>query len=90
MTGELRAKARRGDRHRSARARGSAPGVVQLGEVRREGHVVELAPVEPGVEPPERAGVGAVGVRADGGLDQAARGLRLAPDLGLCGVGPGG
>ena len=43
-TGKLRAEARRGDRHRGAR-RGAA-GVVQLGEVRREGHVVELATVD--------------------------------------------
>ena len=48
---------------------------MQLGEVRREGHVVELAAVEPDVEPPERAGVGPSGVWADGGLDQPARGL---------------
>ena len=63
---------------------------MQLGEVRREGHVVELAAVEPGVEPPERAGVGAARVRADGGLDQPARGLSRSTDRGLCGLGPGG
>ena len=66
------------------------PAVVQLGEVRREGHVVELAAVEPGVEPPERARVGAARVRADGGLDQAARGLCRTADRGLFGVDPGG
>ena len=55
-----------------------------------EARAVELAPVEPGVEPPQRAGVGAAGVRADGGLDQAAPGLRRAADRGLFGVGPGG
>ena len=67
LPGELRAEARRGDRHRGAR--GGAARVVQLGEVRREGHVIELAAVEPGVEPPPRPGVGAAGVRAYGGLD---------------------
>ena len=88
LPGELRAEARRGDRHRGARGR--AAGVVQLGEVGGHARVVELAPAEPGVEPPQRAGVGTPRVRADGGLDQAARGLRRPPDLGLCGVGPGG
>ena len=88
LTGELRAKARRGDRHRGAR--GGAPGVVQFGEVRRQRCVVELAAVEPGVEPPERAGVGPSGVRADGGLDQPASGRSRAADLGLFGVDPGG
>ena len=63
---------------------------MQLGEVRREGHVVELASVEPGVEPPERASVGPSGVRADGGLDQPERGLRRMADRGLGGVDPGG
>ncbi len=63
---------------------------MQLGEVRREGHVVELAPVEPGVEAAERARVGAAGVRADGGLDPAARGRRRAADCGLVGVDPDG
>ena len=52
--------------------------------------VVELAAVEPGVEAPERAGVGPSGVRADGGLDEAARGLRRPTDHGLFGVDPGG
>ena len=88
LPGELRAEARRGDRHRGAR--GGPAGVMQLGEVRREGHVVELAAVEPGIEAAERAGVGPPGVRADGGLDQAARGRRRPPDHGLFGVGPGG
>ena len=52
---ELRAEARRGYRHRGAR--GSAPRVVQLGEVGGQVRVVERAPVEPGVEPPQRPGV---------------------------------
>ena len=56
---------------------------MQLGEVGGQGHVVERPPVEPGVEPPERARVGAARVRADGGLDQAARGLSLAADRSL-------
>ena len=63
---------------------------MQLGEVGGQRRVVELAAVEPGVEPPERAGVGPPGVRADGGLDQAARRLRRPPDRGLFGVGSGG
>ena len=62
---------------------------MQLGEVGGQGHVVELAAIEPGVEPPERAGVGAAGVRADRGLDQAARGRRRPADRGLFGVDPG-
>ena len=88
LPGQLRAETRRGDRHR--RARRGAPGIVQLGEVGRQGHVVELAPVEPGVEAAERAGVRPSGVRADGGLDQPARGLSRSADCGLFGVGPGG
>ena len=40
---------------------------MQLGEVGGEGRVVELAAGEPDVEPPERAGGGPSGVRADGG-----------------------
>jgi len=71
-------------------ARRGAAGVVQLGEVGGQGHVVELAAVEPGVEPPQRPGVGAAGVLADGGLDQAARRRRGRPDRDLLGVGPGG
>ena len=41
------------------------------------------------LEPPARPDVGAPRVRADGGLDQAARGRCRAADLGLFGVGPG-
>ena len=63
---------------------------MQLGEVRREGHVVELAAVEPSVEAPQRAGVGPSGVRADGGLDQPPRGRRRVADRGLLGREPGG
>ena len=59
---------------------------MQLGEVGGQGHIVELAPVEPGVEPPERARVGSPRVRADGGLDEAARGLRRPFDRGLFGA----
>ena len=86
--GELGAEARRSHRHRGAR-RGAAS-VVQLGEVGGQGHIVELAGVEPGVEPSERPGVGPPGVRADGGLDQPARGRRWPLDRGLLGVDPGG
>ena len=88
LPGELRAEARRGDRHRGARRRPA--GGVELGEVGGQGHIMELASVEPGVEPPERAGVGPPRVRADRGLDQAARGRRRPPDRGRFGVGPGG
>ena len=63
---------------------------MQLGQVRGQGHIVELAAVEPGVQPPERAGIGAAGVRADGGLDQPVRGRRRAADRDLVGVDPGG
>ena len=66
------------------------PASCKLGEVGRQARVVELASGEPGVQPPERAGVGAACVRADGGLDPAARGLRRAADSGFCGVDPGG
>ena len=52
---------------------------MQLGEVGGQGRVVDLAAAEPGVEPAERAGVGPPGVRADGGLDEAARGLCRGP-----------
>ena len=63
---------------------------MQLGEVGGQRHIVELAAVEPGVQPPERPGVGPPGIRADGGLDEAARGRRGWPDRGLFGVDPGG
>ena len=39
-----------------------------------QGRVIELPAGEPGVELAEGVGVGAAGVGADGGVDQAARG----------------
>ena len=63
---------------------------MELGEVRGQRCVVELAPVEPSVDPPQRPGVSPARVRTDGGLDQAARGRGRTTDLGLCGVDPGG
>ena len=63
-------------------------GVVQFGKVGSEVRVVELAAVEPRVEPPQRASVGAAGILADGGLDQAARGRLRPADHGLLGVEP--
>ena len=63
---------------------------MEFGEVGGQGHIVELAPVEPGVEAPQRPGVGSPGVLADGGLNQAARGPRRRPDRGLFRVDPGG
>ena len=47
LPGQLRAEARRGDRHRGARR--GASGVVQLGEVGGQGHIVERPAAEPGV-----------------------------------------
>ena len=46
---------------------------MELGEVGGQGRVIEPEAVEPGVEPAEGAGVGAAGVFADQGVDQAAR-----------------
>ena len=63
---------------------------MQLGEVGGQGHIVERPAAELGVQPPARAGVRPAGVRADGGLDQAARGRCRTADSGLFGVGPGG
>ena len=63
---------------------------MQLGEVGGEGHIVERPAVEPSVKPPQRAAVGAAGVRADGGLDQPARGRCRPSDLGLFRVDPDG
>ncbi len=64
-----------------------APRVVELGEVGGQGRVIERAPGEPGVELTEGAGVGAAGVCADRGVDQAARGRCRAADRSLFGVG---
>ena len=52
--------------------------VVELGEVRGEGCVLERSAVEPSVETAERLGVRPPGVRADGGLREAAGGRRPA------------
>ena len=52
LAGEPRAEGGRGDRERGARRR--APHVVEPGEVEGEGHIVERAAGEPGVELPER------------------------------------
>ena len=41
--------------------------LLERREVGGQGHIVERPVGEPGVEPPERAGVRAAGVRADGG-----------------------
>ena len=65
-----------------ARKRAAAT-VVELGGVGGEAHVIERAPVEPGVELAEGAGVGAAGVCADRGVDQAARGRGRRADLGV-------
>ena len=78
LAGELRAEAGRGHRHRGA-ARGAAT-VVELGEVGGEAHVIERAPGEPGVTAAPGAGVGAAGISADRGVDQAARRGRRAAD----------
>ena len=61
----------------------AAPRVVELGEVGGQGRVIELLAGEPGVELAERAGVGAAGVVAQRGVDQAARGRARRADRGL-------
>ena len=81
LAGELRAEAGRGDRHRGA-ARGAA-GVVELGDVGGEAHVIERAPGESGVKLAEGAGVGAAGIGADRGVDQAARSRGRRADRGV-------
>ena len=53
--------------------------MVQTGRGGSESHIVEIATVEPGVEPPPRPGVGGAGVLADGGLDEPAGGRRRQP-----------
>ena len=60
--------------------RGGAAGVVELSEVGGQGRVIELLAGEPGVELAEGAGVGAAGVCAHRGVDQAASCGRLAAD----------
>ena len=87
LPSQLPAEARRGDRHRGARR--SPAGVVQFGEVGRQRRVVEFAPGEPSVQPSQRASVRPSCVRADGGLDQAGRGLCRPPDRGLFGIDSG-
>ena len=89
LAGKPGPEPRRGDRHRGAR--GGAAGVVELGEVGGQGRVIEPEAVGPGVELAEGAGVGAAGVCAHRGVDQAARGrARVADgrsgrgDLGEC------
>ena len=58
-----------------------APGrrQVELGEAGGQGRVIEPAAGEPGVELAEGAGVGAAGVGADRGVDQAAGRSRCRP-----------
>ena len=81
LTGEPGAEAGRGDRHRGAA--GGAAAVVELGEVGGQGRVIEPEAVEPGVELAEGAGVGAAGVVAQRGVDQAVRGHARMADRGL-------
>ena len=64
--------------------------VVELGEVGGQRRVLERPAVEPSVEAAERPGVGAAGVRADGGLREAARDRRWALKPGRGGAGRGG
>ena len=66
----------------SRRPRATAT-VMELGDVGGEAHVIEQAAVEPSVEAAQGAGVGAVGVCADRGVDQAARGCARRADLGV-------
>ena len=58
---------------RRRRARRSSPVVMELGEVRGEGRVLEQPAVEPGVEATERPGVGPAAGRADGARRRAVR-----------------
>ena len=83
-----RARHSSGNAHRWSRLPGSsccsAARVVELGEVGGQGRVVELpAAGEPGVELAEGAGVGAAGIGADRGVDQAARGRARPAERGL-------
>ena len=81
LAGEAGPEARRGDRH--CGAAGGAAGVVELGEVGGQGRVIEPEAGEPGVELAEGAGVGAAGVGADRGVDQASRGRGRRADRGV-------
>ena len=81
LAGEAGPEPRRGDRHRGRR--GGAAGVVELGEVGGQGRVIEPEAVEPSVELAEGAGVGAAGIGADRGVDQAARGRARPADRGV-------
>ena len=65
------------------------PRVVARGEVGGQGRVIEQTAGQPGVEAPERASLGPPGVRADGDLDQAARGRARRSDHGLGQGDPG-
>ena len=54
-----------------------------VGEVGGQGRVIELLAGEPGIEAAQGTGVGAAGVGADRGVDQAARGLARPAAGGL-------
>ena len=76
--GEESPEASRGYRH--CGAPGGAGGGAELGEVHGQGCVIEPEATEPGIELAEGAGVGAAGVVAEGGVDQAARGRARPAD----------
>ena len=84
LAGEAGPEARRGHRRRRARRRPAL--VVELGEVRGEGGVLERPAVEPGGEAAERPGVGPAGVRGERGLGQPAGGRGRALELGRRGA----
>ena len=95
LSGEIGARRHSsGNAHRWSRLPGSsccgAAGVVEIGEVGGQGRVIELLAVEPGVELAEGAGVGAAGIGADRGVDQAARGRARPADRGVGRGDPGG
>ena len=58
------------------RRRGGAPRVVELGEVGGQRGVVNRGGPAPGVQAPQRAGVGPSGVAADTRVGEPARGRR--------------
>ena len=64
--------------------------LLATGEVGGQGRVIGVPAVEPGVELAEGAGVGAAGVCAHRGVDQAARRGRRAADGRSGRVDPGG